>query len=355
MSFDKGISDQKLVINLSPLATSIMGEDMITFNEPKPAGYLNHVFEVFHADAKASIEIFIKHYIDQIYETLSDSRLPKEVIDRTVSILARKCKNELKSCNLNYPKGESIRFYVRNNLVSYLMENDATDEQGNYCRENLNYPSVRDYFKTVIEEYVRRPYAERERIYLKEKYDVIESSIRNKHAIEIKLNNGNSYRVKAYKIDTDPLSIYHYLLGFSQPVKVDWTEDPRIFSYRITNIIKVKELKSYSDHLTEAKQREIAKAIKQQGVPFLSGDLIEAQVILTDAGVRKYEQMLHLRPALSYIIEPNIYVFHCTRDQIEFYFFKFGKDAEIIAPIELRNRFSKLYSEAESIYSQNKC
>ncbi len=66
MAFDKGISDQKLVINLSPLATSIMGEDMITFNEQKPAGYLNYVFEVFHADAKASIEISIKHYIDQL-------------------------------------------------------------------------------------------------------------------------------------------------------------------------------------------------------------------------------------------------------------------------------------------------
>lgn len=352
MAFEKGISDQKLMINLSPLAISIMDEDMITFNEQKPASYLNHVFEVFHADAKASIEISLSHYIDQLHETLAHAGLPLNIADKTISILAQEHNNELQSISHNYPKGKSIRFYVRNDLVSYLMETDTTDEQGNHCKEDIHYASVRDYFKAIIEEYSRKPYAERERIYLKEKYDTIETAIKNKHAVEIELSNGNSYRIRAYKIDSDPQNIYHYLLGFSEPAKVDWKDEPQIFSYRISNIVRIKELKSVSGHLTDAKRQEISKSIKQHGVQFLNGDLIEAHVKLTDVGIRKYERMFHLRPVLREKIEPNIYIFHCTRDQIEFYFFKFGWDALILEPADLAEKFKRMYVSAANSYSQ---
>lgn len=352
MAFEKGISEQKLVINLSPLAIDIMDEDMITFNERKHAGYLNHVFEVFHAEAKASIEISLNHYTDQLYETLTHGRLPLVTVDKTISILAQEYKNELQSITHNFPRGKSIRFYIRNNLVNYLMVDDTTDGQGNHCKEDIHYASVRDYFKAVIEEYSRRPYAERERIYLKEKYDTIETAIKNKHAIEIELSNGNSYRVRAYKIDSDPQNIYHYLLGFSEPVKVDWKDEPRIFSYRISNIVRVKELKSVSGHLPDAKRQEISKAVKQRGIQFLNGDLIEAHVKLTDAGIHKYERMLHLRPSISRKLKPNIYVFHCTRSQIEFYFFKFGWDALILEPADLAEKFEQMYVSAANNYCQ---
>lgn len=350
MAFEKGISDQKLVINLSPLALSIMDEDMITFHEKKPAGYLNHIFEVFHADAKASIEISLSHYRDQLHETFTHRGLPSDTVDKTISILVQEYENELAAISHNYPRGKSIRFYVRNDLVNYLMVNDATDEQGNHCEENIHYTSVRDYFKAVIEEYSRKPYSERERIYLREKYDTIETAIKNQHAVEIKLINGNSYRVRVYTIDSDPQNIYHYLLGFSEPVKVNWKDEPRIFSYRISNIVKVKELKSVSGHLTDAKKKEISKAIKQRGVQFLSGDLIEAHVKLTDAGIRKYECMLHLRPALSKKLKSNVYLFHCTREQIEFYFFKFGRDVLILEPADLAEKFKRMYASAAKNY-----
>ncbi len=352
MAFEKGISDQKLVINLSPLAISIMDEDMITFNEKKPAGYLNHVFEVFHSDAKASIAISLNHYVDKLRNTFANKKLSQETVNQVVSILSREYESDLQSVSKNYPKGESLRFYVRNDIVNFLLENDATDDQGNHCKEDVYYVSVRDYFKAVIEEYARRPYAERERIYLKEKYDTIETAIKNKHAVEIELRNGNSYRIRVYKIESDPQNIYHYILGFSEPVKADWKEAPRLFSYRMSNIVRVKELKSVSGHLTEAKQREIIKAIKQQGVQFLSGDLIEAQVQLTETGVQMYERMLHLRPVLSQKIGLDIYVFHCTEVQIEYYFFKFGKHALILQPSYLAEKFQSLYMSAANNYCQ---
>ena len=50
------------------------------------------------------------------------------------------------------------------------------------------------------------------------------------------------------------------------------------------------------------------------------------------------------------------YVFYCTQQQAEYYFFKFGKDAEILEPATLRSRFQKLYLEAAGKYQEgNQC
>lgn len=46
----------------------------------------------------------------------------------------------------------------------------------------------------------------------------------------------------------------------------------------------------------------------------------------------------------------NIYVFDCSFQQVEYYFFKFGKEAEVISPVELRDKFKNDYIEACEIY-----
>ena len=48
--------------------------------------------------------------------------------------------------------------------------------------------------------------------------------------------------------------------------------------------------------------------------------------------------------------EGNKYYFDCSYAQLEFYFFKFGKDVQIISPLNLRNRFSKKYHQALDNY-----
>ena len=79
------------------------------------------------------------------------------------------------------------------------------------------------------------------------------------------------------------------------------------------------------------------------------GNEAEIHVKLTKAGVYKYRRHTHLRPPLVRT-EDDVYVFQCTTAQAEFYFFKFGKDAEILLPTNLRERFKSMYEAAANTY-----
>ena len=46
--------------------------------------------------------------------------------------------------------------------------------------------------------------------------------------------------------------------------------------------------------------------------------------------------------------------FDCSYRQISNYFFSFGKDAEIVSPLRIREDFIKKYSEALEIYRSEK-
>ena len=49
----------------------------------------------------------------------------------------------------------------------------------------------------------------------------------------------------------------------------------------------------------------------------------------------------------------NTYTFTCTRAQAINYFFKFGKHAYIVSPIELREEFKKRYLDDYNSYVEN--
>ena len=63
----------------------------------------------------------------------------------------------------------------------------------------------------------------------------------------------------------------------------------------------------------------------------------------------KYRRQTHLRPVLVRR-EEDRFVFQCTLAQAEFYFFKFGKDAEILRPEPLREKVKTMYEEAAKAY-----
>ena len=44
-------------------------------------------------------------------------------------------------------------------------------------------------------------------------------------------------------------------------------------------------------------------------------------------------------------------MFQCTEAQAEFYFFKFGKDAQIVRPLRLREKFQAMYEAAAGAYA----
>ena len=79
--------------------------------------------------------------------------------------------------------------------------------------------------------------------------------------------------------------------------------------------------------------------------------IIQIKVKLTPKGKQKYIEQVHMRPSgkLEHNSEDE-YIFTCPERQAEYYFWKFGKDAEIISPPALREKFTLSYKEALALY-----
>ena len=108
--------------------------------------------------------------------------------------------------------------------------------------------------------------------------------------------------------------------------------------------------------MNEEKRRQLAQTVVSRGVQFMSSEEEEIQVRLTSGGKVKYQRQVHLRPTLVKRTGPkeDIFVFRCTAAQAEFYFFKFGADAEVIQPLRLREKFITLHRNALKIYVEAK-
>ena len=218
------------------------------------------------------------------------------------------------------------------------------------CKEDKYYDNKRGkYIKCVLEEYARLPYIEREKIYLTPFITEIEKAIHDKKQLRVTTEKGAIYNVYPYDISSDPLSTANYLVGYSQQ---DDNPDAELrpCSFRISALKHVKISKSKSAFIPKEKQKNLSKLVASRGVQFLISTEEEIHVRLTDSGRHKYYRQSHLRPTLVEEQEGNIFVFRCTNAQAEFYFFKFGKDAEILFPAELREKFKSMYQSAADIY-----
>ena len=75
-------------------------------------------------------------------------------------------------------------------------------------------------------------------------------------------------------------------------------------------------------------------------------------VKLTERGQKSYKTKLYSRPAKEPESSGDTYVFYCSPLQAYNYFFPFGKEAKIIEPTSLREKFKNSY---KIIYSCDKC
>ena len=342
----------QLQFSLSYYANEIMSQDIVTFgltSDNATAEYINTVFAVYHHEAEASYEIAERLFYNKLYYHFKNTGA--EISAETEENMARLAairKTSLKQDRTEYEKKYRKRFYVRTDIRNYLL-GSSSDESGTFCEEGNNYKSASDYFKAVIEEFCRRPYYEREQFYYAQHFRSIENAVNNKHAVEIKIKSGASFRVRVFKIDTDPQSLYHYVVGYSVPAdKPDLT--PWKQSFRISRIEKIKEIKSASGFIKEADQKNLTDTIHEKGIQFIGSDINEIIVRLTDNGIKKYKQQVHLRPTVSKIINEHDFMFRTTETQIEYYFLKFGPDAEVIRPESLRNKFKETYLSAYNKY-----
>lgn len=351
---------QKQHLNLSHAAWNIIENDRNNFSEDpfhpiEFAKFLNTIFlNCYHSD----FSIFPSNLTDQIssarkkyLDAITDNPVPA-LKDISKEILAdyylKIYMDELKQKINAYPKGYGKKFRLNNEAYDIL----CSFGQSSYEAQLFDGPGK--YLKALFEEYSLLPYTKREEIFFINKIEKIDEARRQECTLLV-VTSSITFEVIPYRISTDASGTYLYLAGKSRQCFNDKEASPYVFaSFRISRISHIKCNKSASAKLSKEDKESFEKQISEKGIQFLLTDTIKTVIRLTDEGIQKYRTQLHLRPNYVNITDDNIYEFQSTPKQIEAYFFKFGKDAEILYPAELRNDFAEKYRAAFEAYQKEK-
>ncbi len=322
---------EKLKVNVSDLVYQVLKKDM-------------ELFKFFKSDESTNSNLFINTLIANYYDFIEDEENKlnkgiKKILSNNTDIK----KNELDS--------------ISNIITEYILDLDNKEDEYklsisfkptkvsidtiNIIEYQLNNKGISKYFRLLFSSYAKKPLYQREKIIFKDKVDIIDYSIKNKTAISLKIGD-NRYTCYPYKLLYSGEELFNYL--------VCCDEHNNIFSFRLTNIhdlVKTKTSFIIKDEIIKKLDEMINLG------PQFACDIdkvMEYIVKLSPQGIKKFKKIYIHRPK-PYKIEDNIYYFKCSYDQMYQYFFRFGKDAYVIAPSSLSKRLRMEYEEASKYYS----
>lgn len=240
-------------------------------------------------------------------------------------------------------KGKARKFRLSNATYDLICSVPKDDYK------TLIFEKPGDYLKVLFEEYCLLPSSERERIFFADIITKLNRAISQNQEILISTKD-QKFDVIPYKLTTDTYLSHLYLAGKSSTHPA--TEKYVFSSFRISRIEHIEFL-GHSEHsLDKQEQEQLENRISKQNIQFLLPDSVTVKLRFTKEGLQKYQTQSYLRPSFANKISDFIYEFQITPFQASAYFFKFGKDVEILEPESLRNYFINEYTAALHAYSQ---
>ena len=340
-------TENKLRIPLSAYAAQIIENDCLAFSQKKTT-LINSVIINYYQYATCSISLRLKDFRNELKDCFSKETTSEEFIEGLVDARAKKLSafySQKRPAEVNW------QITLNKRVKEFLTQDTYT------CEERYYGQRPGRYVRSLLEEYAQLPYYRREEIVYKEIFDSINIGIKGLYILNLTNVKGSHISIRPYSIETDPLSMYHYLVGYSIP-STDLSDESeakypaQVLSIRISRLVNAEIQYFQSGKISDSEALQIKKELQQKSVQFVSGKSSDIKVRLTDAGIRKYETQLHLRPNTigKDPYDDHIYFFECTEAQILYYFFSFGKDAMIIEPRSLSEKFSIDYKEALQQY-----
>lgn len=307
------------------------------------ARFICDLFLKFFMDSNASVEIICKQREREIQKILGtkNEEAAHVLIKAECSKIKRDAAKRIRETSVEQSKHNTvyIPFEIPEKIALYAEGSERfyystyKESKGHYMR----------YFSAVIEEYVRLPYYEREKVYFKEIADTVKSAMLRHCAL---IFCYEEKKVSGYPlgIELDEWSSYNYLLLLDKESKVH--------PYRIARMTKTSLSENDIFEIDNKKKQSIyQEQITPVGIQFAGEEAVKTEIFLTEAGWSMYNRMVFLRPRYTeFYSEPekNGYIcnFECSERQIRYYFFKFGKEAEILSPKNLREYFKNNYKKA---------
>lgn len=333
--------EQRVTLNLSTLARSVVEQDMLEFHSKSRSDFVCRVFEHFYQVAEASIGRTLKVERNRLEAVLAAKRLGADSCRNMVDAIIENRREQLCAAHIRaHAKGgaaENIR-----------LQNDTMDSiKACQSYEERYYPWISGYVRAVIEEYCRLPYVERERIYFKKYFDAVTWAIQEKRLLEVTVQDKRRFLVLPCFLKTDSLDSANYLAGFSR-IPGEASEAGQAASFRIASLVRVRPL-DVPAHGFVAARATLEKLIEKRGIQFLLGQETQVRIRLTPNGQFRLSRMTALRPRCIGQ-EGDVYTFECTQLQAEYYFTAMGADCEVLEPLSLRQRFAELYDRAAKLY-----
>ena len=349
-------------VNLSNYAWSVIDEDIINFNNSLDkasfSGFLNTVFKNFYQKSDASISLRNIELLDKLnslYNLDKKCQKDKLLTNSFITTLINFNSDNLIKRVKSYPKDEGRKFRLNKDSVEILKE---SIEVNNYTN------SIGLYLKAIYEDYALKPTYIRERIYYKDFIDLIENSINLKKKLKVtlidKLTNSDEivnrrFYISPYKIKQDKNNMFNYLVCYSEEI-LDNGEilDKKLTSFRISRFKKIDIMSSMNSFISKENIKRIEDSLLNNDVQYLVSDLMDIKVKFTNKGLESFNRQIYMRPNNFEIVDNNTILFKCSEIQAVNYFFKFGKNIEIIEPKSLRDKFIYRYSKALDIYIRRK-
>jgi hypothetical protein len=350
-------TELKQHLNLSDNAWLTIYDDIHNFypNGTKQSfsGFLNRIFHNFYQSANASIS---QRYIE-LHEKLEKLFYPKAIgedratSEKYITTILSVYENILKERVHSYPKGEGKKFRINKQNLEIL--NESID--------SIYYDkTIGPYLKAIFEEYVTLPPYKREQIFFQDTIDKINLAITEKKKIKIRLlqrtgENNTTYSrgfyITPYAIKQDKTNTFNYLVGFSEEIGNEQNRHQKIAaSFRISRIDKIDLMISMSGFLSKAEKAQLENDILQKTPQFMVGEMIDVEVKFTVKGLENFNRQLYMRPQNYDKKDKFTYIFHCTEMQAIGYFVKFGRDAVILSPESLKEKFILIYRTAIEAY-----
>lgn len=358
MAFIEMNEEQKQHIALDKDSAIILENDMAAFGVEKRSTFINKIITNFRYEAESSLQLSSERYAYKLRNELEENPFPSPITEAQQEIMIdHMCdlhtkKNKESYLLNNSDKYTSFKIRLQNENYEYLLEE---------CEEDKHYNAtgMGAYLNALIKEYCSKNYIEREKIYAKDVFQTAQNAIDTKRFLSIEIN-GVKKKIKPCEIVADPLSMYHYLIGYE--LLSSSQKDIKSFSCRISRITKIKQLRE-KFFIDKDDSKILYAELQIKGAQFLSDDAGLFAVKLTEEGKNLFKRILHLRPNFIEVKHPNaedvdedypaLYFLCCTALQVNYYLPKFGADAVIQPPSHYEHYIKDLAPQIEAKLQQN--
>lgn len=210
---------------------------------------------------------------------------------------------------------------------------------------------ISQYFCRMFMSYCEKPFRKREQIIFKDNYEALNMACMARKSITFKTiwNTQIIHEVIPYKVVAGPEEMFNYLLCAEINAE---TGKQEARTYRLNRIDRINYGRSMK-HI-DAAVKHYLDLMLWYGPQYMIKDDGESCVRLTDSGVRNFSRIYYGRPMVERVEERedgHYYFFKGSKDQVFFYFRRFGyDDAEIISPEPLRLKMIEFHSKACEMY-----